>query len=196
MIDTQFHVKVKKVRSDNGTEFVSDECQQLFLTLGIQHQKCCAYTPQQNGVVERKHRHLLDIARALMFQSKLPLKFWPYSLLAATYILNRLPSSALHWKTPFETLYGNPSYFDKLKPFGCLAYATNVTPHKDKFQTRAHKCVFIGYVPRQKGYKLYNLDTNQTMISKDVSFIEDHFPYHYIHDRTAEVPLPNVSVIE
>lgn len=107
------------VRSDNGLEFVGQECQDFFLFLGIIYQRSCTHTPQQNGVVERKHRHLLEMARSLMFQSNLPLHFWPYSILIAAHIINRLPSSVLHWKTPFEILYKQQPDYHQLKPFSC-----------------------------------------------------------------------------
>ncbi|KAL0364081.1 UNVERIFIED_CONTAM: Retrovirus-related Pol polyprotein from transposon RE2 [Sesamum angustifolium] len=76
MIQTQFETNVKTVRSNNGTEFVNLQCYTLFTSLGILHQTTCPYTPQQNGVVERKHKQLLDIAKALLFQAGLPKKFW------------------------------------------------------------------------------------------------------------------------
>ncbi|XP_071714161.1 uncharacterized protein [Rutidosis leptorrhynchoides] len=76
LIQNQFNKKVKVLRSDNGTEFVNGKMINFVKTKGIIHQTSCAYTPQQNGVVERKHRHLLNVARALMFQGGLPLNMW------------------------------------------------------------------------------------------------------------------------
>lgn len=75
-VRTQFSALVKVVRANNASEFFKSECTVLFNSLGIIHQSSCPHTPQQNGVVERKHRHILDIARALRFQASLPLKFW------------------------------------------------------------------------------------------------------------------------
>lgn len=76
LVHTQFSATVTVVRSDNACDFFKSECTMLFNSLGIVHQSSCPYTPQQNGVVKRKHRHILDVARALRFQSSLPLKFW------------------------------------------------------------------------------------------------------------------------
>ena len=67
LVSTQFGKRVKVLRSDNGTEFVNSNCHALFTSLGIVHQKKCVYTPQQNGVVERKNRYLLELARAIRF---------------------------------------------------------------------------------------------------------------------------------
>ena len=75
MIETQFNTCVQTIRTDNGLEFVNVETSIFFKTKGIIHEKTCPYTPQQNGVVKRKHKYLLETARALLFQSKLPLKY-------------------------------------------------------------------------------------------------------------------------
>ncbi|KAL0458745.1 UNVERIFIED_CONTAM: Copia protein, partial [Sesamum latifolium] len=91
-VSTQFEAKVRVIRTDNGSEFLSLSFQTLLQTHGIEHHKTCTYTPQQNGVVERKHRHLLQVARALMFESDLPRDFWADSILTATHIINKLPS--------------------------------------------------------------------------------------------------------
>lgn len=95
LIENQFQTKLKDIRSDNGLEFTSSEAVQFFQTKGIIHQKTCPYTPQQNGVVERKHKYLLETTRALLFQSKLPLRYWGECVLTATYIINRLPTKLL-----------------------------------------------------------------------------------------------------
>ena len=73
---TQFYKVVKVVKTDNGSEFVNSFYCSLFKKLGIIHQTTCAYTPQQNGVVERKHMHILEVTRALRFQGEIKIKFW------------------------------------------------------------------------------------------------------------------------
>lgn len=108
----------------------------LFTEKGISHQTTCTYTPQQNGVVERKHKHLLETFRALLFQSNLPTKFWGDCVLTATYLINRFPSKVLKNKTPFEILFGYPPSYSHLKSFCCLCYVTNNEKSRDKFQSR------------------------------------------------------------
>ncbi|GJX75405.1 retrovirus-related pol polyprotein from transposon TNT 1-94 [Tanacetum coccineum] len=150
-----------------------------------------AYTPQQNGVVERKHRHLLETARALRIHASLPKKFLGDCILAATYLINKMPMKQLSWKSPFEVLHGIPPSDDTLKTIRCLCYATSLKPHKDKFDPRGIKCVFIGYPPGQKGYKLYNLITHEVFHSRDVLFMENVFPFKENSSSSPYVPFPN-----
>ncbi|GJZ34215.1 putative RNA-directed DNA polymerase [Tanacetum coccineum] len=148
LIKNQFGKIVKTFRSDNGTEFVNKMFSKFCVDNGIIHQTTCAYTPQQNGIVERKHRHLLNVARSLLFQGGLPLYLWSECIMTAAYLINRLPSSVLNGKTPFELL-----------------------------GSRAEKCVLVGYASFKKGYKLYSLERKQFIYSRDVKFFEKVFPF-------------------
>ena len=121
-IQTQFSKPVKQVRTDNGTEFLNSQCQTFFAAHGIIHQTSCVYTPQQNGVVERKHKHLLQTARSLLFQSHLPTTFWGESILTATYLINRMPTPILNWKTPFEILHNKSPDYTRLRVWQFMFY--------------------------------------------------------------------------
>ena len=160
-IQNHFSKKPKFIRSDNGTELVNKEVLAYLRAHGITHQRSMVYTPQQNGIVERKHRHLLDTARALRINANLPKELWGHCILAATYLINKMPMKVLNWKTPFESLHGEPPTYDSLRVFGCLCYATITRPHIDKFDPRSSRCIMIGYPPGQKGYLLYNLETKE-----------------------------------
>ena len=128
MVLTQFKTRVMTIHSDNGGEFLSTHFKTLLHSYGIIHHRSCPYSPQQNGVVECKQRHLINTVRSLMFQASLPSLFWGHVILMATSIINRLPSSLLSWKTPFERLYQKPPTYDLLKVFGCLCFATMTRP--------------------------------------------------------------------
>jgi hypothetical protein len=171
---TQFTSHIKIFRSDNGGEFLS--LLSFLKDNGVIFQHSCVYTPQQNGVVERKHCHILQVARTLKFHAHLPTHFWGECALTAVHIINRLPTPVLSFQTPFERLYSKSPHYHHLRVFGCLAYATNVhTSHK--FDSRAMPCIFIGYPAGQKAYKLYNLSTKKVITSRDVFFHETIFPY-------------------
>ncbi|KAJ0675133.1 putative RNA-directed DNA polymerase [Helianthus annuus] len=176
LILTQFKKRIKVFRSDNGTEFVNNNINMFCKNNGILHQTTCSYTPQQNGVVERKHRHLLNTARALMFQSGVPLKFWPDCVLTAVYLINRLPSSVLNSRSPFEVMFGFIPSLSHLRNFGCLCFST-VLNEPDKFAFHADKCVFLGYSNIKKGYKVWSLDNKKIYFSRDVKFYENIYPF-------------------
>ncbi|CAA0840091.1 Uncharacterized mitochondrial protein AtMg00710 [Striga hermonthica] len=197
MIEVQFDVSVKQMRTDNGSEFVNKEMESLLRENGILHQRTCPYTPQQNGVVERKHRSILEVARSLSFQACLPKFLWPYSLMAAVQIINTLPSDKLGWKCPFELLHGTAPIYAMFRIFGCLCYAKKLEPHRRKFDERAVACAVLGYVSGTKGYRVYNLQTKDIFITRDIVFYEDKFPF--FQERETEgvqqtaMPLPVIQ---
>lgn len=175
MIERQFTKKVKTIRSDNGTEFMC--LTNYFQDSGIIHETSCVHTPQQNGRAERKHRHILNIARALRFQAHLPIEYWGECVLAAGHIINHTPSALLDNKTPFEKLYGYAPSYKHLRVIGCLAYAHNLDHKGDKFTSRSRRCVLLGYPYGKKGWKLYDLERKVVFSSRDVVFREKIFPF-------------------
>lgn len=97
LIENQFQTIIKTLRSDNSLEISSNEAVNFYQSKGIIHQNYYPYTPQQNIVVERKHKYLLEVTRALLFQSKLPLTYYREFIFAATYLVNRLSSVLMLW---------------------------------------------------------------------------------------------------
>ena len=118
--ETETGCKLKTIRSDNGTEYTSAQFQAFCDKAGIKHQLTNTYTPQQNGVSERKNRSLMDMARCLMIQKNLPKALWAEAVNTANYIQNRLPTKALDQKTPFEAWFGFKPSLAHLKVFGCI----------------------------------------------------------------------------
>lgn len=165
----------------------------FFAQMGTLWQHSCSHTPQQNGVVERKHRHLLTVARALYFQAQVPLKFWGESILTAAYIINRLPTLVLSKRSPHEVLYHTPRSYRHFRVFGCLCYSTQ-TNSLHKFDARARRCIFVGYPASQKAYRLYDLATQQFFSSRDVVFHEHVFPFSTISQHT-QPALPHGPVL-
>ncbi|GMI65892.1 hypothetical protein HRI_000258500 [Hibiscus trionum] len=177
MIRRQFGYELKVFRSDNAPELSFTD---FFAKLGIVHQFSCVETPQQNAVVERKHQHLLAVARALFFRSKVPIRFWGDCILTATYLINRLPSNVLNNKSPYEMLYKAVPDYMRLRVFGCLCFVSTLKSHRSKFSERALPGIFLGYAPGVKGYKVYILKSRSIVVSRNVVFHENLFPFHII----------------
>ncbi|XP_019246415.1 PREDICTED: uncharacterized protein LOC109226067 [Nicotiana attenuata] len=179
-------------RESDGLYILKEYAQAAGITVGaakngIIHESSCPYTLQQNGIVERRHRHILDVARALKFHSGVPLKFWGECVRTAVYLINRLPTPVLQGRTPYVMLYGKFVTLDHLRVFGCQSFACNL-PKGDKFSPRARRAVFIRYSETQKGYRLYDLDNHVVFVSRDVKFQEYVFPFKQTsnnHDEEA-----------
>lgn len=202
-IETQYNTKIKSVRRDNAPELSFTE---LFKEKGIVSYHSCPETPEQNSVVERKHQHLLNVARALMFQSQVPLQYWGDCVLTAAFLINRTPSPLLANKSPYEVLMGKAPQYDQLRTFGCLCYGSTSPKQRHKFMPRSRACVFLGYPSGYKGYKLLDLESNKIYISRNVTFHEDIFPMakhqkmdesslHFFPPKVTvpSAPSPNIS---
>jgi transposase InsO family protein len=172
-IKNQFNTTIKILRTDNAREYMSSQFQSFLTLQGIIHQSSCAHTPQQNGVAERKNRHLVETARTLLLHHNVPSRFWGDALLTACHLINRMPSSVLQDQIPYSIL--NPEhdlYPIPLRVFGCTCFVHDLNPGKDKLSAKSLKCIFLGYSRIQKGYRCFCPQLQRYIVSSDVTFFE------------------------
>ncbi|GJR71283.1 ribonuclease H-like domain-containing protein [Tanacetum coccineum] len=146
-IENQLDHKVKVIRSDNGTEFKNSIMNQFCEIKGIKREISMARTPQQNSVAERKNITLIEVARTMLVDSKLPATFWPEAVNTACYMLNRVLVIKPQNKTPYELIHGRPPLIDFMKPFGYPITILNIKDHLGKFDGKADEDILLGNGP-------------------------------------------------
>ena len=128
-IRTQFNTFIRILRSENAKEYFSMPFSSFMSSHEILHQSSCAYTPQQNGVAERKNHHLVETTRTLLLHHKVPQRFWGDAILAACYLINRMPSFVLHDQIPHSILLPTqPLFYLPPRVFGCICFVHILTP--------------------------------------------------------------------
>ena len=171
-VSNHYNAKLKIFRSDNGGEYTSNAFKQHLALHGILHQTSCPYTPQQNGVAERKNRHLMEVARSMMFQTNVPKRFWSDAVISACYLINRIPTRVLEDQSPFEVLNKVKPSLSHLRVFGSLCYVLIPGDMRNKLEPKSTKAMFVGYSTTQRGYKCFDPQTRRLLVSRDVKFIE------------------------
>ncbi|PRQ16309.1 putative RNA-directed DNA polymerase [Rosa chinensis] len=177
LVENQFDTKIKSLRCDNGGEYTSAVFQSFLSNNGIAQQFSCPHTPEQNGMAERKHRHLIELTRTLFAQSSLPFKYWVEIVQTSVYLINRLPSSSLHFISPFEQLFNTAPDYNFLRAYGCLCFPWLKPYAAHKLDFRSRKCVFLGYSLYQKGYRCLDPTNGRVYVSRHVIFDENTFPF-------------------
>lgn len=171
-IENQTEKKIKVFRTDNGTEYCSNDFDNFCRKNGIQHQLTNVYTPQQNGVAERMNRSLVEKAKCLLFDANLPKKFWAEAIGMATYIINR-SIAASHGKIPEEMFYGKRIDLSDLKIFGSDVMVLVPKQRRRKWDKNSEKMTFVGIDENTKGYRCIDRSTYKLTISRDVIFHEN-----------------------
>jgi hypothetical protein len=147
---------VKKVRSDNGSEFRNTRVEELCDDKGIKHEFSSKYTPEQNGLVERKNRTLFDMARSMLSEYNVSDSFWAEPINTACHASNRLYCHRVHDKTPYELLVGRKPNISYFRVFGCKCYILWKGTRLSKFQSKCDEGLLLGYSSCSKPYRVYN----------------------------------------
>ncbi|WVZ80887.1 hypothetical protein U9M48_028325 [Paspalum notatum var. saurae] len=170
----EFNTSIVKIRSDNGREFDNTNIEEYCDEVGIKHEFSATYTPQQNGVVERKNRTLITLARSMLDEYGTSEKFWAEAINTACYASNRLYPHRLLDKTPYELLNGRKPNISYFWVFGCKCYIYKKSQHLGKFQRRCDIGFLLGYSSKSKGYSVFNNATGMVEETYDVEFDESN----------------------
>lgn len=181
LVERLFDRKIIAMQTDWGGEY--QKLNSFFEKIGISHHVSCPHTHQQNGSAERKHRLIVEVGLALLAYASMPLKYWDEAFLAATHIINRIPSRILQYDTPLKRLFNHKPNYSSFRIFGCACWP-NLRPYNaHKLQFRSMQCVFLGPSHTHKGYKCLDIATGRIYISRDVVFDENVFPFSKLHSN-------------
>lgn len=172
LVKNHFQTKIITLYSDNGGEYTG--LASFLSQHGISHLTSPPHTPEHNGFAERRHRHIVKTGMSLLTRASLPLSFWSFA--TATYLINRLPTPTLNMLSPYQSIFGSPPNYSKLRVFGCLCYPWLRLYTTHKLQPRSSPCVFLGYSLNQSAYLCYNPTTKKLHTSRHVRFVESLFP--------------------
>jgi transposase InsO family protein len=165
--------KLRALRTDRGGEFTSIEFGEYCANLGVGRQLTAPYSPQQNGVVERRNQTIIATARSMMKAKGVPGRFWGEAMSTAVFLLNRSPTKSLDNQTPYEAWYGQWPAVHFLRTFGCVGHVKITKPGLKKLDDRSAPMVLLGYEQGSKAYRLYDPVSERVHVSRDVVFDED-----------------------
>ncbi|GKV38975.1 hypothetical protein SLEP1_g46821 [Rubroshorea leprosula] len=172
LVENQSGCRIKKLRSDNGKEYTFNNFNLFCEEAGVDHQLTVSYTPQQNGIAERKNITVMEMARCMLAEKKLPKSFWAEAVYTAVYLLNGLPTKVIKGMTLIEAWYGQKPSANHLKVFGSICYNHVPATKRGKLDEKVEIGIFIGYATQAEGYKVYDPISKKVNVHKDVAFDE------------------------
>jgi len=195
----EFQLPIIKVRSDNGTEFKNYNIGEWCDREGVKHEFSATYTPQQNGVVERKNKTLITLARAMLDDYGTSEKFWAEAINTACHAANRVYLHRLLQKTPYELLIGRKPNISYFRVFGCKCYIYR-KKRLGKFERRCDVGIFLGYASNSKAYRVFNQTSGLVEESCDIEFDEtngsqeESFGHDEIDDEPLREAMKNMTI--
>lgn len=198
MVNTKFGTHIKTLRSDSGGEYMSNKFQLFLQEKGITSQRSCPHTPQQNGLAERKNRHILEVTRTILLDAAVPPTFWDEAVRTAVFLINRQISAKLGNISPYFKLFDEQPNYNKLHPFGCICFVHLPSLERHKLSAQAVRCVFLGYAVNQKGFRCYDPEKKHIRVSRNVIFFDHHFFYSHhplLSPKVSSVLIPLFDTI-
>nr|GFA75788.1 hypothetical protein [Tanacetum cinerariifolium] len=172
-LENQLSLKVKVLRSDNGTEFKNFDLNQFYGLKGIKREFSVPRTPQQNGIADRKNRTLIEAAKTMLADSLLPISFWAEAVNTACYVQNRVLVHKPHNKTPYALLHGRTPSISFMRPFGCPVTILNTLKPLGKFQRKVDEGFLFEYSLCSKAFRVFNSRTCIIQETLHVNFLEN-----------------------
>lgn len=172
MVEKETEDSICCLRTDRGGEFISLEFDRFCSSNGIKRQLTASYTPQQNGVAERKNRTIMNMVRSMLSEKEVPKQFWPEAVNWSIFVLNRCPTISVKDMTPEEAWSGLKPSVHFFKIFGCVAHVHVPDVQRKKLDSKSIKCVLLGVSDESKAYRLYDPIARKILVSRDVVFSE------------------------
>ena len=193
LVEPETGLKIKTFRTDRGGEFTSQEFKDYCESSGISRHLTAPYSPQQNGVVERRNRTLLEMTRSILKAMDVPNYLWGEAVRHATYLINRIPTRTLLLQTPYESYRGKKPCIEHIRVFGCVGHVKVDKPHLRKLDDRSRPLVHLGIEPGSKAYRLLDPSTRRIIVSRDVVFCEEQ---SWKWRKTEKEPHTEMGVID
>ena len=171
-VEAESSCKLRTLRTDHGGEFTSGSFTAYCAELGVERHLTAPYSPQQNGVVERRNQTIVGMARSLLKAKKVPGEFWGEPVSTAVFILNRSPTKSVDGKTPFEAWHGYKPDVHYKRAFGCVVHVRETRPGLKKLDDCSRPMIFVGYPAGTKGYRAFDPATGRVHITRDAVFDE------------------------
>ena len=191
-IELEANLPVRKIMSDNGIEFKNAILNEFCTDKGISHQYSAPRTPQQNGVVERKNKTLVEAARTMLNEAKMPLYFLAEAVNTTCYTQNRTLINKYHNKTSYEIMANKKLTVKYFHVFGAKCFTLKDDEQLEKFESKAHEGIFLGYSVESKAYRVYVIDHKKVIESMNVTFDDNNLPSIQAEDNTETLKFDNL----
>lgn len=171
VVENQTGHKIKRLRTDNGTEFCNQSMKSICAEAGIVHETTVPYTPQQNGVAERMNRTLVERARCMLSDADFGKEFWGEAINHAAFLVNRSVNRSNKNGTPEEIWTGQKPNLSSLKVFGTPAMVHISKQKRQKWDKKTTEMMFVGYAGTQKAFRFFDPSCKRVVVSRDATFL-------------------------